>query len=68
MSLLYSCAELDLAGHVPSFIAHALDISPQMVAWLMGNDGYQLVKEKVNANKQQDQVARHKAECNTGER
>lgn len=66
MTLLQSCAELDLEGHVPSYIATALDISPRMVAWLMGNDGYQLVKEKVHAGK--DQVASGKAQCNTGER
>lgn len=67
MTLLHRCAELDLAGQSPAFISDALDISPRMVAWLMGNDGYQLVKEKVNASRK-DQVASGKVKCNTGER
>lgn len=66
MTLLHRCAELDLAGQSPALISEALDVSPQMVAWLMQNDGYQLVKEKVNASRQDE--GRTKVKCNTGER
>ena len=66
MSIIYRCDELDAEGLSPAQISERMDISPQMVAWLMLNDGYQLVKEKVREGTEGQSGSAVK--CNTGER
>lgn len=57
MSLIHEVARLDLSGADAGAICDALDISPQMHAFLTKNDGYQLVKESLNGtdNKGRDE-------------